>query len=53
MNSIHRLIVVLTDPPQSNFINSIIAVLMLYPPVSKSNPLPTTPNFLLRKEKPL
>mmetsp|Transcript_2824 Transcript_2824/g.5278 ORF Transcript_2824/g.5278 Transcript_2824/m.5278 type:complete len:217 (+) Transcript_2824:178-828(+) len=32
-------------PPQSNFINSIMAVLMLYPPVSNNNPFPTTPTF--------
>ena len=33
-------------PPQSNFINSIMEVLMLYPPVSNSNPFPTMPTFL-------
>mmetsp|Transcript_53031 Transcript_53031/g.79231 ORF Transcript_53031/g.79231 Transcript_53031/m.79231 type:complete len:204 (-) Transcript_53031:1170-1781(-) len=33
------------DPPQSNFINSIIPVLILYPPVSNNRPLPTIPTF--------
>mmetsp|Transcript_5113 Transcript_5113/g.7516 ORF Transcript_5113/g.7516 Transcript_5113/m.7516 type:complete len:215 (-) Transcript_5113:977-1621(-) len=32
-------------PPQSNFMSSIIAVLMLYPPVSNKRPFPTTPSL--------
>mmetsp|Transcript_4514 Transcript_4514/g.8061 ORF Transcript_4514/g.8061 Transcript_4514/m.8061 type:complete len:261 (+) Transcript_4514:274-1056(+) len=34
-------------PPQSNFMSSIMPVLMLYPPVSKRSPLPTIPTFFL------